>query len=249
MKKEIEFNKYKKRGDYHWQGITGNIFNANIFLQARYQTVLNQIPRKNKHIVVADIGCGDGVLSYLIRKKSLARVFGVDPSLEAIMIARNKLRQLKIKDCSFKVGSGYELPFKNNYFDYVVLADVIEHVREPKKLLDETYRILKRNGIIILSSVIRQEGKVGDHLHTREYTSLELIKLLEKNYIVIKIVMFSPNWFTELYKISIPFFGWKPQPYRYFMNLIHALFKVNIFMLKFGEKFTCQTLIGKKYEK
>lgn len=36
------------------------------------------------------------------------------------------------------------LPFENDYFDTVYLGEIIEHIWEPKKLLDEVYRVLKK---------------------------------------------------------------------------------------------------------
>ena len=141
MKKEINFDKYKKRGAYHWQGIGKNIFYSNAFLKARYQMVLNKIPLfKNKEKVI-DIGCGDGALSYLIKTKKGGQISGIDPSPEAIKIVKNKFSKLNIKNYSFKTGSGYKLPFKSNSFDYAVLADVIEHVNQPKKILKEVKRV------------------------------------------------------------------------------------------------------------
>lgn len=46
--------------------------------------------------------------------------------------------------------SEYELPFKENYFDLIVSGQVIEHVRNPFKLVAEMKRVLKPNGYIIL---------------------------------------------------------------------------------------------------
>jgi SAM-dependent methyltransferase len=41
------------------------------------------------------------------------------------------------------------LPFKNNVFDFVISDQVIEHLQNPSKAIDESYRVLKEGGIAI----------------------------------------------------------------------------------------------------
>jgi SAM-dependent methyltransferase len=41
------------------------------------------------------------------------------------------------------------LPYNNNSFDYVISDQVIEHLEDPKKAIDESHRVLKENGIAI----------------------------------------------------------------------------------------------------
>lgn len=49
-------------------------------------------------------------------------------------------------------GDAQVLPFKNNTFDLVISTELIEHVRNPKKLLDEVHRVMKPNGKWLLST-------------------------------------------------------------------------------------------------
>ena len=44
--------------------------------------------------------------------------------------------------------SGRRLPFKDNYFNLIILYDVLEHFPEPLSILRELYRICKKGGII-----------------------------------------------------------------------------------------------------
>ena len=75
MKNEIEFLKYKKRGAYHWDQISYNLIKRNCFVKARYNYIIKLIKKHFNKIDVTgkkiiDIGCGDGVLSYLLAKKT-----------------------------------------------------------------------------------------------------------------------------------------------------------------------------------
>jgi SAM-dependent methyltransferase len=43
------------------------------------------------------------------------------------------------------------LPFESGSFDSVLLSDVLEHIRKPEKLITEIYRILKKDGVLIMN--------------------------------------------------------------------------------------------------
>jgi SAM-dependent methyltransferase len=44
---------------------------------------------------------------------------------------------------------GLEIPFTSNYFDNIVLFDVIEHLENPDKSIDEIFRVLKPGGFVM----------------------------------------------------------------------------------------------------
>ena len=76
--KEIEFQKYKTRGaDYHWRQISKrDILKYNAFVHARYTIIVNHLKKiidnyhksTEENIRILDMGCGDGVLLYLLSK-------------------------------------------------------------------------------------------------------------------------------------------------------------------------------------
>ncbi len=96
---------------------------------------------------ILDIGCGTGeTIAFLQREYSKAKVFGVDSSDKAVRYSRSrKLRNISKADAN-------KLPFKNNYFDVVLFLDVLEHIKDDLKAVREAKRVLKNNGIIIVTS-------------------------------------------------------------------------------------------------
>lgn len=89
---EIIFDKYKTRGHgYHWGQIDKNPFKRNLYVLSRYKLIIDLLGDKIDNRSIADVGCGDGVLSYLLAKKG-ARVTGIDNSAEAISYAKKKLK-------------------------------------------------------------------------------------------------------------------------------------------------------------
>lgn len=73
-----------------------------------------------------------------------------------------------------------QLPFRSNMFDFILLSNVLEHVKEPKSLLKECYRVLKPQGTLILlvPFIIRLHQIPYDFLR---YTHYMLDYLLEQS--------------------------------------------------------------------
>lgn len=105
------------------------------------EEILNQYAKGR----ILDIGCGIG--KHLGSIKNFEEKYGIDPSELAIKEAKKEF-----PECKFIVGSAYNLPFADNFFDFVYSIDVIEHLKEPEKMLKEAKRVLKKGGIFILQT-------------------------------------------------------------------------------------------------
>lgn len=92
---------------------------------------------------VLDLGCGDGDYS-----KSL-KDLGFTVTASDIDIARFRHKdKIDFRYCDITK----EMPFADNTFDYVLLMEVIEHLRNPYAVLSEINRILKKSGSLIIST-------------------------------------------------------------------------------------------------
>jgi 2-polyprenyl-3-methyl-5-hydroxy-6-metoxy-1,4-benzoquinol methylase len=90
-----------------------------------------------------DVGCGSGTLLSLLKRRGF-RVRGVDFSSEAAAIAKSE------NDVEVAVGSLEEVQFPDRSFDVVTLFHVMEHVTNPRLVLNEVSRILRPKGAVIL---------------------------------------------------------------------------------------------------
>ncbi|MFY9074517.1 methyltransferase type 11 [Malaciobacter mytili] len=82
-----------------------------------------------------------------------------------------------------------ELPFENNSFDTVILTQVLEHIDNPFKALEEIKRVLKKDGILILSVpfIYQAHATPYDFYRFSEYGLKEIcknydFKILEFHY-------------------------------------------------------------------
>ncbi|WP_066377203.1 MULTISPECIES: class I SAM-dependent methyltransferase [unclassified Anabaena] len=69
------------------------------------------------------------------------------------------------------------IPLENNSFDTVILSDVLEHIVEPKSLLQEIHRLLRKDGVVILNVPFfeRIHESPYDYYRYTEFTLKEII--------------------------------------------------------------------------
>ena len=95
--------------------------------------------------VVLDVGCADGVFSKVIFDKTKAKKYtGIDVLKSSVDWAKKHWK--RYPSMKFSVGDAHILNYKNNSFDAVFIMEVLEHVKDPKKVLTEVKRILKKGG-------------------------------------------------------------------------------------------------------
>ena len=96
---------------------------------------------------VLDLGCGNGRLYELFRKKNID-YYGIDISERLIEIAKKRYPQAK-----FWAADALNLPFFDNFFDKVISIAAFHHVPSKQsrlKFLKEVKRVLKPDGTFIL---------------------------------------------------------------------------------------------------
>lgn len=104
-------------------------------------------PVKGRKIL--NIGCYNGWFEKFAIKKRCKQVVGVDLNQKMLQQAKRG-----VGNAVFLKASVLSLPFSNNYFDQVVMFDVIEHLpkKTEKRCLTKINRALKENGVLVLST-------------------------------------------------------------------------------------------------
>lgn len=122
-----------------------------------YKKTLDYITSKIKgeDLHVLDLGCGTGNLSYSILMSGKAsKVVGLDFSKPALDIAYSKNN--KNYNVVFKHHNLIDkLPYKDQTFNVVVMNNVLYtiDIKNRKKLIEEIYRVLKKDGQVLISSI------------------------------------------------------------------------------------------------
>ena len=100
---------------------------------------------------ILDLGCGSGNASFYLYKKNFD-VFGADIAQSAINFCKVRAKNKKINLNNFKIFDGKKIPFKDNEFDAVLSSEVIEHLNDPLAHLKEAKRVLKKKGILLITT-------------------------------------------------------------------------------------------------
>jgi ubiquinone/menaquinone biosynthesis C-methylase UbiE len=123
------------------------------YQQNRGNKVANHIELCEGPSIWLDIGCGVGQFLYKILQVDDNYVIGTDISLSAIKKANSLLNKHAGNKNYALVNQGKtKLPIKDNSIDYILSADVMEHVgyENQKEIISEMYRVLKIGGKAII---------------------------------------------------------------------------------------------------
>jgi SAM-dependent methyltransferase len=135
---------------------------------------------------ILDIGCGAGAHLLFVAQRVISAV-GIDYNWQILRAARQLQRDDDISNVLFLVASAETtLPFRNASFDKVLVLDVIEHLNHRVELLREVKRILRPDGLLLLSAPNRENSwkqrlksaglpYYADPDHKIEYTLPELL--------------------------------------------------------------------------
>lgn len=108
--------------------------------------------------VVLDVGCGFGFgCDYLARSRS-GYVVGIDISNEAVRFAKT---HYKASNLDFIVMDANHLGFRDSSFDIITSFEVIEHMYNTKNYLFEMRRVLKTDGVAIISTPNKNVSSPG----------------------------------------------------------------------------------------
>jgi 2-polyprenyl-3-methyl-5-hydroxy-6-metoxy-1,4-benzoquinol methylase len=181
--------------------------------ESKCEYIMNMINAKyiSSNDRFLDIGCAAGFFLSATQKRGF-KSYGIEISKEGSNFAKEKFGINILADDLLNLSREYE-----EYFDFISMFHVLEHLNDPNMYLKKIYRILKPGGHLIIEvpnikSIDRffsinliRTLQPPQHLYVFDYNNLS--KILKENgfIIVIKEVYFS-NVIGELLKKTLYFF-------------------------------------------
>lgn len=155
-----------------------------------YASFYKEFLPDDKNSKILDAGCGVGQFLYFLKREGYCDFYGVDLSSQQIEFCRNKVTTRAEVADAFQF-----LASKTNFFDVIVINDVLEHILKDKtvEFLNTAKNSLKKNGLVFIK-VPNMGNPFGlmdrymDITHEVGFTEFSLAQLLEmvgfKNIII-----------------------------------------------------------------
>lgn len=186
---ELQQREYEARGAYHFSDLTSSTpegIESRVKLELTLATI-----RKFNPKLVADFGCGEGVLVQSLRSRSI-QCIGLDLSIQALTLTPVDIRGSVIQA---DIGKA---PIKNASLDVVTMIAVLEHIPPPNipSVLQEAKRITKRGGQLIIR--VPSKNQPLEQKHYQHFTETSLRQVLGSNGLIVEQMIgnhdVSQNW-------------------------------------------------------
>lgn len=139
--------------------------------------------------IILDVACGPGIVTAALAEKA-REVVALDLTPEMLSQARQRCSKAGMENVTFREGSATDLPFAESSFDGVVTRLSIHHFEEPRRALDEMFRVLRPDGTLVVADVVSSENAeesalqnaietLRDPSHVRMLAPSELLSLVE----------------------------------------------------------------------
>ena len=171
-----------------------------------------------------EIGCGSGYMMEVALNLGFKNVEGVEPSKLAIDAANENIKK-KIKHGVFNKND-----FKENSYDLIFIAMIIEHVTDINNFLSNLYNILKPGGFIVcvchnerhfLSKVLKSKHPIINDEHVYVFGKDTLSKIFSKNnFIDIKIENLKNFYTADYWFKMIPLPKFIKNPLKFIIKLV-----------------------------
>ena len=153
-----------------------------------YDFMYERIPEKIRNMEVLEIATGPGLLAKHVApaaKKMIATDY-----------SDGMIAQAKKGDCpanlAFEVADAMNLPYPDDSFDAVLIANALHIVPDPEKALREISRVLRPGGILIAPNFVEHQGTIGSRIWSgilriagvrfeHQWSAKEYLRFLEEN--------------------------------------------------------------------
>lgn len=201
MDKVVEM---QKMGDDGWKKIY-NELNMSIESKLPFEELKKDAPyrffwveQKAKGLSgkALDVGCGNGLLSHILQKQF--QVTGVDLSPKILEVARRYTPEGTFVETSS------ELPFPSNEFELVTCLELVEHVDNLPKLIQELLRVTKEGGKLLITTPVLYHYDHPSHL--RHFNFIDIVQMLEpytNDFKICRIFKHSPDEGRNLFAVEV----------------------------------------------
>ncbi len=138
-----------------------------------------------------DVGCGTGIILPELVRRTDSDVWAID-----VFMQDHSLREMmRLEGITVNLAAAdlLNLPYKDNFFDAVLLIAVLEHIEDLGQATSEIYRVLKPGGTVVAGFPTKNKitdkllgGSTGFHVSTHR----QIINALAEKFSYFKVTSF-----------------------------------------------------------
>jgi len=208
-----------------------------------------------KDETVLNVGCGNGVQA-AIYKNSYKKMIGVDINPARLVMAEKVIAAYNVQNFSAINANVEKIPLHEE-FDKAIAIDIIEHVVRPEAVIGEIYRLLKKEGRLLITfpamhdkwenffrfvgrKIIRRKGKTirkegwDPDAHQYDYSLKEWLKLMDQGNFRL-VASRASTMFPPLHYLGIPKFWFSNK----FIHKIDSFFCRQPGFKNYGQALVC----------
>ena len=133
---------------------------------SKWKKEIAEIAKYSSPKKILDVATGTGDIAINLSKIKDSKIEGVDVSGNMLKIARKKIDELKIDNIVLKTCEAENLVFEDNHFDIVSIGYGVRNFSNLEKGLSESYRVLKKDGKLIILETSIPENLIIKFLYT-----------------------------------------------------------------------------------
>jgi len=133
-----------------------NVIRSEYFEERLKYKLLSKINIKDK--AVADLGCGTGFVSLALANEA-SIVFSIDNSINMLKQLKHNSLDKNYKNIYLIKSSLENLSLFDESMDAVFINMALHHIEDAKKAISEMHRVLKKDGVVIISDVLEHDGE------------------------------------------------------------------------------------------
>lgn len=136
---------------------------------------LEKLARFFKGGVYVDVGVNDSPMPIILSERFPdAKIYALDYAPRMMEFMRKRFPKVQ-----YIVADAMQLPFEDESVDYLVAGELIEHLRDPKAFVQEALRVLKKDGMLAISTPFEEKGRdVGGKLHLWSWSTNDVAELM-----------------------------------------------------------------------
>ena len=133
---------------------------------SKWKKEIAEIAKYSSPKKILDVATGTGDIAINLSKIKGSKIEGVDVSGNMLKIARKKIDELKIDNIVLKTCEAENLVFEDNHFDIVSIGYGVRNFSNLEKGLSESYRVLKKDGKLIILETSIPENFIIKFMYT-----------------------------------------------------------------------------------